>query len=142
LNRLRSNFLIRPGQRLKVPARGALAPPRPRPQQAAPLQTTSNGEPTYTVKRGDSLYRISTMFAVSVKELREVNNLPGNQLHVGQKLTIPHKIPEGARTYVVQPGDTPYDIARSHNMTLQRFLSLNRLGSRTAIYPGQTVWVE
>ncbi|MBN1197621.1 MAG: LysM peptidoglycan-binding domain-containing protein [Candidatus Aminicenantes bacterium] len=142
LNRLRSNFLIRPGQRLKVPARGGVAPPGPRPQKAAPLQSASNGEATYTVKRGDSLYRISTMFAVSVKELREVNNLPGNQLHVGQKLTIPHKIPEGARTYVVQPGDTPYDIARSHSMTLQRFMSLNRLGSRTAIYPGQTVWVE
>jgi len=142
LNRLRSNFLIRPGQRLKVPARGALAPPQPQSQKAAPLQIAGNGKPAYTVKRGDSLYRIATMFAVSVKELRDFNNLSGNRLHVGQELTIPHKIPEGARTYVVRPGDTPYDIARKHNMTLQRFLSLNRLGGRTPIYPGQTVWVQ
>ena len=141
LNRLRRNFLIRPGQRLKVPARGTRVPRLPR-KAATSALTVRNGKATYTVQRGDSLFRIAASFGLTVNDLRSANNLTDNQVRVGQELAVPVKTPEGARTYVVQPGDTPYDIARSHNMTLHKFLRLNRLGRRTPIYPGQKVWVE
>ena len=74
--------------------------------------------------------------------MREANGLTDNRLRVGQELVVPVKTPEGAKAYVVRPGDTPYDIARKHNMSLGRFLRLNRLSSRSPIYPGQSVWVE
>jgi membrane-bound lytic murein transglycosylase D len=143
LNRLGRNYLIRPGQRLKVPSRGAPPVPRTQLQTVRPsVQPIEPGKSSYTVKRGDSLYRIATLFGVSVNELRSANQLSDSQLHVGQELKIPQNVPAGARSYVVRAGDTPYDIARNHNMTLERFLSLNRLNRRSSIFPGQTVWVE
>lgn len=43
----------------------------------------------YIVKRGDSFYRISKKFNVSVEELRQVNNIEDNKLKPGTKLVIP-----------------------------------------------------
>lgn len=43
---------------------------------------------THTVKSGDTLYSISRKYAVSLKELRRINNIPGDKLNVGQKLII------------------------------------------------------
>lgn len=43
----------------------------------------------YTVRKGDSLYRIANRFKVSVKEIRRWNNLgSGSLLRPGQKLTL------------------------------------------------------
>ena len=139
LNRLR-RYLIRPGQRLKVPSRGSRVPATK--SAAKPRMEQKNGKFLYTVQRGDSLYLIATTLGVKVDELREANGLKGNQLRVGQKLEVPGGAPEGARSYVVRPGDTPYDIARKNGMTVKRFLRINRLGARSSIYPGQRVWVE
>jgi len=44
---------------------------------------------TYTVRRGDTLYRISRRVGVSVNTLRSWNGLWTNHLRVGQRLTIP-----------------------------------------------------
>ena len=45
----------------------------------------------YTVQSGDSLFLIAKAFNASVKEIREMNNLKGDNLRVGQKLNIPKK---------------------------------------------------
>jgi len=43
----------------------------------------------HIVKRGDTLYRISRIYGVSVKKLREINNLKANQnIYPGQKLLL------------------------------------------------------
>ncbi|MDT7041317.1 LysM peptidoglycan-binding domain-containing protein [Candidatus Nitronereus thalassa] len=47
------------------------------------------GEPTYyTVVRGDTLYRISREYGVTVNQLKEWNNLTSNDISVGQKLAV------------------------------------------------------
>lgn len=44
---------------------------------------------TYTVKKGDNLYRIGLKFDVSVEQLRSWNNLsPSSEIYPGQKLRI------------------------------------------------------
>ncbi len=44
---------------------------------------------TYRVRRGDSLYRISRRFRVTIRQLRQWNNIKRNQyLQPGQKLTL------------------------------------------------------
>ena len=44
---------------------------------------------TYTVRRGDSLYRISTQFRVSVADLLQWNNIsPERYLQPGQQLIL------------------------------------------------------
>lgn len=44
---------------------------------------------TYTVKRGDTLYRIAKTFQVDLATLKNANALAGNDLKVGQVLVIP-----------------------------------------------------
>ncbi|MFP4016725.1 MAG: LysM peptidoglycan-binding domain-containing protein, partial [Halanaerobiales bacterium] len=43
----------------------------------------------YTVKAGDSLYRISLKYNVSISTIKSVNNLSSNIIYIGQKLEIP-----------------------------------------------------
>jgi flagellum-specific peptidoglycan hydrolase FlgJ len=42
----------------------------------------------YTVKQGDTLYNISKRFALTVDELRALNNMGDNNIKIGQKLVI------------------------------------------------------
>jgi len=43
----------------------------------------------YTVKNGDTLSLIAEAFNTTVPKIREMNNLKGNNLRVGQKLKLP-----------------------------------------------------
>lgn len=43
---------------------------------------------TYKVKSGDVLGRIADKYGVSVRQLKEWNNLSGSMIHIGQKLII------------------------------------------------------
>jgi len=76
-NRLDSGT-IRPGQKLVIWSKGT---------------SSHNGNTTrrvsYTVRSGDSLYRISRKFSVSINELRRWNELPkGKYLQPGQRLKV------------------------------------------------------
>ena len=137
LNNLRRSNLIRQGQRLKVPSRGA--------QSSASIssrQLTKEGERlVYVVKRGDSLYLIARAFSTTIQKIKDGNNLKSNLLQVGQKLVIQSGKPEDAILYTVKSGDIPYNIARKHGMSLNLFLSLNGLSTRSKIYPGQKLWI-
>lgn len=43
---------------------------------------------TYTVGQGDTLYSISRRFGLTVDQLKSLNNLPGNNIKIGQKLVV------------------------------------------------------
>jgi len=136
LNRLRRVHLIRPGQRLKIPSRGAYYRSQPRPQLVA------EGEKlVYIVRRGDSLYRIANAFNTTIQRIKKENNLRSDVLRVGQKLVIQSGRPKGATVYTVKRGDTPFEIARKFGMNLNHLLRLNGLSLRSKIYPGQKLWV-
>ena len=76
-----------------------------------------------------------------------LNNLKNTRLHIGQVLKITD-LPPGKtntdefKTYRVKQGDSPFMIARRYNMPLKRFLQINRLSSKSKIYPNQKVYVE
>ncbi len=54
------------------------------------LAFIQQGEPRqYTISRGDTLSEIAQRFNVSLASLRSNNDLSGNMIKVGQKLTIP-----------------------------------------------------
>jgi len=138
LNRFRRNYLIRPGQRIKVPARGTT-----RVSSSQPLSLQKQGKNLiYVVKRGDSLYRIANAFNTSVQNIKIRNNLKNDRLSVGQKLVIQSGAPDNAMIYIVRSGDTPYEIAKKYRMNLSAFLSINGMTRRSKIYPGQKVWVN
>lgn len=43
---------------------------------------------TYTVKKGDSLYKISKKYKVSITQLKQWNHLSTNTIHINQKLNV------------------------------------------------------
>ena len=49
----------------------------------------SGGEPTYyTVEKGDTLYQISRKYRVTVTQLKDLNNLLGSTIIIGQRLVV------------------------------------------------------
>ncbi len=136
LNGLRRNYLIHPGQRLKVPSRGGGS------SASTSRELVQEGEKfVYVVKRNDSLWVIANYFGTTVSKLKKDNNLTSNLLRVGQKLTLQSARPGNSVQYTVKSGDIPANIARQHGMNLNVFLRMNGLSMRSKIYPGQKLWV-
>jgi N-acetylmuramoyl-L-alanine amidase len=54
--------------------------------KAISLKTIMNH---YQIVKGDSLWRISRKFGVTIDELREANGLKGDIIHIGKELKIP-----------------------------------------------------
>lgn len=117
-------------------------------------------ECTYTVRSGDNLFRIATNNNVSLAELRQANpDLVGDLLQPGQLLQLPGCVLGGAAdaviapdtptdvpavvapvdgtTYVVQPGDTLFNIARRFNTTVAAIVQANNLASPDRLNVGQ-----
>lgn len=135
LNNLRRNYLIRPGQRLKVPGRAGSSSSMSR-------QLVQEGEKqVYVVKRTDTLWAIANSFGTTVNKLKKDNNLTSNILKVGQKLTLQSARPVNSVLYTVKSGDIPVNIAKAHGMNLDVFLRINGLSMRSKIYPSQKLYV-
>ncbi len=94
---------------------------------------------SYTVKSGDTLYKIATRNSISVDTLMSVNGLNTTMIYPGQVLWLPDN--GQAQQYSVQPGDTLYFIAKSFGTSVDSIMSLNNLSS-TVIYPGQVLLVS
>lgn len=82
----------------------------------------------YTVQKGDNLYSIARRFNTSVQAITNLNNLPNNNLSIGQVLKIPSISSNPSTiTYVVRSGDNLYSIARRFNTTVDSIKRKNNL---------------
>lgn len=87
LNALKSD-MIYPNQVLKVKGTAASKPSQPT-APAKPSNPPSSGKTTsYTVKSGDSLWKIANQFKVQVQSIRTANSLKSDVLRIGQVLKI------------------------------------------------------
>ncbi|MCK9504021.1 MAG: LysM peptidoglycan-binding domain-containing protein [Porticoccaceae bacterium] len=105
----------------------------------------------YRVKAGDTLSKIARAQGVSTKELAIINNLNSNSiLKIGQVLKTPAAVnltaakPSFTTTtpltrYRVQPGDSLWSIAKTHNIQPKDLLVWNNLNANAVIKPGQTL---
>ncbi len=157
LNNLSSN-LIMPGQVLKVSGQVSSSQPSTNTNTSQNSnQTQTNGNGTYTVKAGDSLYRIAVNHNMSLQELKNLNNLSSNLIMPGQVLKVSGQVSSSQSstntsqssnqpqasvngTYTVKAGDSLWAIANSHKMTLNDLKRVNNLSS-DLIYVGQTLKV-
>jgi LysM repeat protein len=143
-NGLRSS-LIHPGENLIVPRFGTET------TVAARQTFTASAEGRYEVQRNDTLWDIARGFSVSVDSLCTVNNLSRNSvIRPGQHLRIPDGAAPVAPTggqraavaassaYTVRSGDTLYDIASAHGISVSALKKANAInGSR--IHPGDVL---
>ncbi len=113
LNKLKDDR-ISPGQRLQV---------RP----------SSLDEAVHIVRAGDTLSDIALKYGISVSKLREINDIQGNRILVGDELRVKEA---PASTYIVERGDALWEIARAYKMSVEELMRLNGLSS-DQIYPGQ-----
>ena len=103
----------------------------------------------YTVEKGDSIYKISKKFGVSMQCIREANSLHSDKLLVGQKLTIPascEKIQQsscinlstgGEKLYVVVSGDSISAIAKKFGVKSSDIIRVNNLQNPDKLKVGQ-----
>lgn len=96
-----------------------------------PVEQTAMME--YKVISGDTLWRISQKFNLSVDEIKSINGLTSDTLLINEILKIPNK---GFIPYKVQPGDTLYKISQIYQVSVDQIKSLNNLTS-DSIFIGQ-----
>lgn len=92
------------------------------------LTSNIDGDNTYIVKKGDSLYSIAQKYKTDVDTLKKLNNLTSNNLSINQILKIP-KQSQTNQVYTVEKGDNLYGIARKFNTTVAAIKKLNNLDS-------------
>ena len=124
--------------------------------------TTTSSNHTYTVKSGDTLYRIAKNNGTSVQQLKEWNNLSSHLIYVNQVLKISgtgtvssspsapvqektnetqaSPAPSNSKSYKVQPGDTIWSVAQRHGISISQLKQWNNLSSNT-IYINQVLQV-
>ena len=91
----------------------------------------------YTVQKGDSLWKIASMYDTTVDTLMSINNLKGTTLTINQQLLVPKKKDididinknDKGIYYTVKSGDTLYKIASSYNVSVDKIKSANKLNS-------------
>ncbi len=144
LNNLRSN-LIREGQKLIV--RKIV---RKKKKYSSNLKKYSKNNRTsiwgyetiyYRVRKGDSLWKISRKYGVSVSSIKKLNRLRSSRIKPGMRLKIkvPRKVPrvdeikpiigtEKKIFYQVKKGDTLEDVAKKFGITPEEIKKYNLLG--------------
>lgn len=141
-NNLKRAKTITAGRNLKIPQDGYMV------ATAEPVKGSLNPQVRYHhVKSGDSLWNIAQRYGTTTTKIQELNGLNSTRLTIGQVLKLavtPSSTPkqDEVGTYSVKHGDTPFTIAKQHQMALEQFLRLNKLTPRSKIFPGQQVFVE
>ena len=150
-NSMTPKSLILPGDTLAVPA-GAAKPAMAPAASSAPVA----GSLVYTVKSGDFLLGIATLYKVTLADLLAVNKItiksvisPGRQLALPSNAVAPQaqvQAPAALQgpaassvTYTVQNGDFLAGIASKYKVPLTDLLAVNKITANSLILPGATL---
>jgi membrane-bound lytic murein transglycosylase D len=115
---------------------------------------------SYRVRSGDVLGSIAMRYRVRVTDLKKWNNLYSDRIRQGQRLAVwviptsaiasakaqsttsPALLSPDTKTYIVQPGDTLWDISRKMpGLTVEKIKSLNNLKGNS-LKPGQKLIIS
>lgn len=92
----------------------------------------------YIIQKGDTFYDISRLFNINLTSLKELNNkLDPKALQIGTKINI--NINKDLNYYVVQNGDTIWEIGQKINLTEQDIIAYNKIKNPDKIIPGEVI---
>lgn len=94
----------------------------------------------YTVKAGDSVYKIANQYGTTTNDIVYANQLSNpDRLAIGQALVVPVDYFE----YTVRRGDSLYSIARRYNTTVSKLVEDNpSITNPSMIYVGQSIRIS
>ena len=103
-------------------------------------ENNNNGYDVYEVVKNDSLWAIANKYNIKVNDLVEINNLDDLNIKVGDKLLVPKKDIED-EFYIVDKGDTLWNISKKFNLSVNELKELNNLTSNL-LSIGQTLKIK
>ena len=101
-----------------------------------------NAETKIIAKDGDTLFKLSMQYGVSLKELMHKNNFnDANEILEGKIIIMPDKYNEANKrvNYKVKEGDTLYRIAKDHNLEIKDLVSINNFKDSTILNTNQII---
>ena len=105
----------------------------------------------YTIQPGDSWWSIANRFGMDMYQLAQLNGMSINTvIHPGQKIRVKGTIKNGAKPvkntntsfYVVKPGDSWWNIAAKHGLSMYTLASRNGKTIHTVIHPGDKLTIS
>lgn len=99
---------------------------------------------TVTVQPSDTLWSIAKRAGTDVATLKQINGLTSDQIRPGLVLKLPgsqEQVATATSTVTVQAGDTLYDIAVLHGVSVSDIIAFNDLDG-TLIHPGQVLVLD
>ncbi len=96
----------------------------------------------YEITEGDSLYSISRRFATSEEALISLNGLTGPlDVEVGQSLLVPRVDESKYEVYVIEHGDSLFNISRRYNTAVPQLRALNGIAGGVDLTVGRSIIV-
>ncbi len=102
----------------------------------------------YIVKSGDNLGSIANKYSTSVSIIKQVNSLTSSKLRINKKLLIPIALALNSsrskaktrssrhKIHKINNGDTVWDIAKKHKITVRQILAYNGLSKNSTLRVG------
>lgn len=96
----------------------------------------------YSLKKGETLDSVARMFHTNVGVLKDINNIYyDDQVRAGMDVIVPKNKEHYFNYYVIEQGDTLYQIARKYNINPELLASMNGLDMDDFIYPNQEILI-
>ena len=96
----------------------------------------------YSIKKGETLDAVARRFHTNVGILKDINNIYyDEQIRAGMDVIVPKNRDVYFNYYVIEKGDTLYEIARKYNINPELLASMNGLYMDDYIYPNQEILI-
>lgn len=96
----------------------------------------------YSLKKGETLENVARRFHTNVGVLKDINNIYyDEQIRAGMDVIVPKNKENYFNYYVIEKGDTLYEIARKYNINPELLASMNGLDIDDYIYPNQEILI-
>lgn len=96
----------------------------------------------YLIKKGETLEQVAKKFNTNVSILKNINNIYyDDAIRAGMDVIVPKQKENYFNYYVIEKGDTLYEIGRKYNIHPELLASMNGLEIDDYIYPNQEILI-